>query len=69
MSDEATLPPVMAVREELRELLRNTIADAGTDMDSGGGMAEADLWVWIGGREFLITIRESGKPEAARDDR
>lgn len=53
-------------RDELRELLRGTIADTGTHLDSGGGDGQADLWVTCGGVEFFITVQRSGA-QLARD--
>lgn len=48
-----------AFRDELRALLRTTLADQGTSIDTGGGDGMADLWVTCGGVEFFITIRKS----------
>lgn len=50
----------LTIREELRGFIRRALADEGSPMDSGGGLGQADLWVWIGGREFIITVRDTG---------
>lgn len=48
-------------RDELAGLLRNTVADEGAPIDTGGGDGEADMWVTCGGVEFFVTIRRSNK--------
>jgi hypothetical protein len=53
-------------RDELRQVLRATLADEGTGMDTGGGDGQADLWVTCGGVEFFITVKRSGA-QLARD--
>lgn len=52
-------PDAMTIREELRAFL-NTIIDEGTHIDSGGGFGQADLWPKIGGKEFLVSIKDLG---------
>lgn len=37
----------------------NTIKDEGTEIDSGGGFGGSDLWVTIGGEEFIIQVKKS----------
>lgn len=46
-----------AVRDEIRQLLKSTIADHGSSMDTGGGLGQADLWVQVGGVEYFITVK------------
>jgi hypothetical protein len=65
MSDD--MGRLLAVRNEIAGVLRGTIADAGKGMDSGSGMGSADLWVWIGGVEYALTIQPSGRVEPARE--
>ena len=55
-------------RDELREVLRATLADAGASMDTGGGDGEADLWVTCCGVEFFVTVKKSGA-QLAREAR
>ena len=43
-------------RDELATLLRGTLADVGTSMDTGGGPGKADLWVTSGGVEYFVTV-------------
>ena len=38
-----------------------TIQDEGTETSSGGGMGTEDIWVTVGGKRFLIEIKESIK--------
>jgi hypothetical protein len=46
----------ITVAHEIREFLK-TICDEGKGIDSGTGENSADLWVWIGGKEFYINIK------------
>jgi hypothetical protein len=48
--------------DELEAFLR-TIIDEGTYIDSGGGFGQADLWPRIGGKEFLVTVKDLGPYE------
>ena len=57
MSDSQTKDAV-TMAHELVALLE-PIKDHGTEIDTGGGMGEADLWVKIGGVEWFITVRKS----------
>lgn len=52
-------PDAITIREELRAFLQ-TIVDEGTHIDSGGGLGQADLWPRIGGKEFLVTVKDLG---------
>lgn len=49
-----------SVRDEIRSVLRNTIVDHGSAMDGGGGFGSADLWIWVGGKEYLVTVKPTG---------
>jgi hypothetical protein len=51
----------LTVREEIRGFLKGALADRGSSMDRGGGMGVADLWVLIGGREYLISVKDTGR--------
>ena len=47
------------------EVLRDRKAgnpNAGEDMDTGGGFGAADLWMTIGGTEFIVTVKPVRKP-------
>lgn len=46
----------LQVRDLIADLLRSQ-ADHGSAMDTGGGLGSADLWVWIGGREFYVSVQ------------
>lgn len=51
----------------MRDWLRAFAADAGTDVDSGLGMGECDLWVKFGGEEVYIRLKGKGvKPSDER---
>lgn len=50
----------ISLAHELRNLLKS-IADEGTNIDSGGGDGMADLWVTIDGVEYYIAIKPSLK--------
>jgi hypothetical protein len=52
------------LRDELRPFL-DTIRDHGSGMDSGGGAGGADLWLWVGGVEYVITIKPTGNVRAS----
>lgn len=52
-----------AMRDELATLLRRTMADEGSSMDTGTGPDSADLWVSVGGVEFFVTIKRSRSQE------
>jgi hypothetical protein len=41
----------------MRQWLLGTIADAGTGVDTGGGLGCYDLWVKVGGEEIFISLR------------
>lgn len=48
-----------AVRDLIRQMMRSQV-DQDSSMDGGGGFAQADLWVWMGGVEYLVTVRATG---------
>lgn len=45
---------------EVRTFLRS-IADEGTEIDSGGGDGTGDLWVTVQGVEYFVSIRKSNR--------
>lgn len=47
-----------AVGYMMRDWLQAVIADAGTHVDTGGGMGQFDLWVKVGGKEIYISLKE-----------
>lgn len=49
----------LTIAHELRTHILNTMGDADKGCDSGGGDGGADLWPWIGGREYYIHIEPS----------
>jgi hypothetical protein len=53
-------PPsdVMALGHMMRDWLQNAVADAGTSVDTGGGMGCFDLWVTMAGKEVYISLKE-----------
>lgn len=51
----------MVLASEIRDFLKS-IKDEGTALDSGGGDGCADLWVTVGGTEYCIAIKKTGKP-------
>lgn len=52
----------MQVRNLIREMMRSQV-DEGTSMDGGGGLGSADLWMTIGGHEFIVTVQPVPKPK------
>ena len=50
---------VWGLRDAIAALLRSSLADSGTAMDTGGGPEQADLWVTVGGVEYCLTVRIS----------
>lgn len=48
------------VRDLIREMMRSQV-DEGTSMDGGGGFGSADLWLTIGGREFFVNVKPTGR--------
>lgn len=42
-------------RNRIRDAL-NAIKDAGTEIDGGFGCGSGDLWVKIGGHEFVVMV-------------
>jgi hypothetical protein len=49
-----------SVRDEIRSVLRDTVVDHGSSMDGGGGFGGADLWIWVDGKEYLVTVKPTG---------
>lgn len=56
-------PPAAALdfADQLRDWLE-TVKDAGTAIDSGGGFGARDLWVTVGGHEHFISIKRRERP-------
>ena len=50
------------VRDLVRDVLQPHV-DHQSSMDTGGGFGCADLWIWVGGREYLVTVKSSGATE------
>lgn len=50
---------LMAFSCAIRDWLYSEVADPGTHIDSGMGKGGLDLWVTVGGQEFLITISQA----------
>ena len=50
----------MGLVGELKALL-DAIKDAGTEIDTGTGNGNADLWVMVDGIEFYINVRRSNR--------
>ena len=50
--------PLLAALE-IKSVLKG-IVDSGTSIDSGGCDGAADLFAWIDGVEYLITVKPSG---------
>ena len=48
-----------SLMNEVRIFLLSSVADAGTNIDSGGGDGDADLWVKVGGIEYYVNFRKS----------
>lgn len=55
------------LRDEISELL-NSVRDHGTSSDTGGGMAQADLWVTVQGIEYFITVKKSNNQKHREDE-
>ena len=53
-----TTKDAATIASEIMKFLE-TIKDADTEIDTGSGMEESDLWVKIGGIEWYITIKKS----------
>lgn len=49
----------LTIAQELRDMIVQALGDADKGCDSGGGDGIADLWPWIGGREYHIQIKPS----------
>jgi len=58
---------LMSVREKIRGALES-IADAGTDVESGAGLGGFDFWVILGGEEYSFRIKCNGPLEDADDE-
>ncbi len=50
---------VAALGHMMRSWLQQCVADANTNVDSGGGCGGYDLWVKIDGREIFIHLKET----------
>lgn len=59
----------MAVGHMMRDWLEAAVADAGTKIDTGGGLGGYDLWVKVGGKELFITIKESDQKTGAKNEK
>ena len=46
-----------SIRDEIRGYLRSAVADAGSSLDSGGGFGEADVYVTVDGKEYVVIVR------------
>jgi hypothetical protein len=44
------------VRDLIREYLKPQV-DHGSSMDGGGGLGSADLWLTLGGVEYIVTVK------------
>lgn len=66
MTDEKLNYPLGAasVRDEIRAVLRDTVVDHGSSMDGGGGFGSADLWIWVDGKEYIVTVKPTGSEES-----
>lgn len=53
--------------EKVRDALQ-TIADPGTDVDSGSGLGSVDFWFMMNGREYYIEVKPSNA-QRAKDQR
>lgn len=53
--------------EKVRDALQ-TIADSGTDVDSGSGLGSVDFWFTMNGREYYIEVKPSNA-QRAKDQR
>lgn len=52
----------MHVRNLIAEMMRSQVDQGTEDMDTGGGFGAADLWMTIGGTEFIVTVKPVRKP-------
>jgi hypothetical protein len=55
-----------SLRDEIRAMLKSSIADQDSSMDTGGGMGVADLWVWVDGKEYCVTVKPTGAMKGDR---
>lgn len=56
-----------AARNLIRDAMRPYV-DKGTSMDGGGGFGQADLWMTVGGVEYLVSVKPTrclGAPSGA----
>lgn len=58
LADTHDAAPLL-IAHELVDLMQGTICDEGKPCDTGAGFGGADIWAWIGGREYFINIRPS----------
>lgn len=47
------------VRDQIREAM-STQVDHGSAQDTGGGLGSADVWLWFGGVEYVVSVKPSG---------
>lgn len=52
------LPPAYTMMREIMDMLR-PLLDEGTSIDTGLGSDGGDMWLKIGGIEWLLTVRKS----------
>jgi len=64
-NDEMPVEAFLATCNRIEAALRS-VADEGTHIDTGGGIGSRDLWVKIGGVEFLVQVSVS-KPAPANN--
>jgi hypothetical protein len=61
---------VCYIRDALRDFARSALADAGSNQDSGGGFGQADFFLTVDDREFVVTVCEArcvGKPPLSQE--
>lgn len=47
-----------SVRDMIKQMMVSQV-DHGSSMDTGGGQGAADLWLSLGGVEYLVTVKFS----------
>ena len=47
------------VRDQIRDAMRTQV-DHNSARDTGGGLGSADVWLWFGGVEYVVTVKPSG---------
>jgi hypothetical protein len=61
------LANIADIRDELKGLIENNLSDHGASMDTGVGLGAADLWFTVGGVEYVLTIKPTGKVTKLKD--